>query len=82
MLAGYSYAEINFLDAWAKFIIFQYSLQAYRQWITGETMDSAKSLRDYWFSTCAAPAAACTISSCMRAPLWPDTRCAYRPPTG
>ena len=51
MLAGYSYGEINFLDAWAKFIIFQYSLQAHRMWITGETMSSAKDLRDYWFST-------------------------------
>ena len=51
MLAGYSYAEVNFLDAWAKFVIFQYGLQAYRMWITGETMASAKDLRDYWFST-------------------------------
>ena len=55
MLAGYSYAEINFLDGWAKFILFQYGLQAYRMWITGETMHSAKDLRDYWFSTCARP---------------------------
>ena len=55
LILFYSFAEVNYLDGWARFVWLQYSCIAATLWANGEMMATIKDLRDYWYGSSLAP---------------------------